>query len=75
MRRYAARPAPPRSDSVVADQLGHGAEQTLRTYGHVIAEYADRVGIVAEDEIRMARGHAPQHDGPRVARELHGTAT
>lgn len=35
--------------------LGHGAEQTLRTYGHVIAEYADRVNIEAEHEIRLAR--------------------
>ena len=54
----------------VAEQLGHGAEQTLRTYGHVIAEYADRVGIVAEDEIRLARGLAASDSGPRVARPL-----
>ncbi len=51
----------------VAGQLGHGAEQTLRTYGHVIAEYADRVTIVAEDEIRVARGHAAAESGPSVA--------
>ncbi len=52
----------------VAAQLGHGAEQTLRTYGHVIGEYEDRVGIVAEDEIRVARGHATPESCPRVAR-------
>jgi integrase len=40
----------------VAGQLGHGAEQTLRTYGHVIAEYEDRPRIDAEMEIRLARG-------------------
>ena len=40
----------------VAEQLGHGAEQTLRTYGHVIADYRDRQAIDAEAEIRAARG-------------------
>lgn len=40
----------------VAEQLGHGAEQTLRTYGHVIADYRDREAIDAEEEIRAARG-------------------
>ena len=40
----------------VAEQLGHGAEQTLRTYGHVIADYRDRQGIDAEAEVRAARG-------------------
>ncbi|MGH2918504.1 MAG: hypothetical protein ACRDLS_07905, partial [Solirubrobacteraceae bacterium] len=40
----------------VAEQLGHGAEQTLRTYGHVIADYRDRQDIDAEAEIRVARG-------------------
>ncbi len=39
----------------VAGQLGHGAEQTLRTYGHVIAEWEERTGINAENEIRVAR--------------------
>jgi len=45
-----------RSIHYVAEQLGHGAEQTLRTYGHVIAEYRDREAIDAEAEIRAARG-------------------
>jgi integrase len=40
----------------VAEQLGHGAEQTLRTYGHVIADYRDREAIDADAEIRVARG-------------------
>jgi len=40
----------------VADQLGHGAEQVLRTYGHVIADYRDLQVIDAEAEIRAARG-------------------
>lgn len=47
-----------RSLHYVADQLGHGAEQTARTYGHVIAEYRDRPTIDAEGEIRAARGAA-----------------
>lgn len=45
-----------RSLHYVAEQLGHGAEQTARTYGHVIAEYRDRPAIDAEGEIRAARG-------------------
>ena len=56
----------------VAQQLGHSAEQTLRTYGHVIDEYA---GLgpgerpVAEDEIRKAREQLAGSDVvARVAR-------
>jgi integrase len=45
-----------RSLHYVAEQLGHGAEQTARTYGHVIAEHRDRPAIDAEAEIRVARG-------------------
>lgn len=48
-----ARAAP---EIYVAEQLGHGAEQTLRTYGHVIAEYRGRPPIDAAAEIRLARG-------------------
>jgi hypothetical protein len=36
----------------VAAQLGHGAEQTLRTYGHIIAEYEHRLDVDAVAEIR-----------------------
>lgn len=40
----------------MAEQLGHSAQMTLRTYGHVIADYRDREAIDAEVEIRTARG-------------------
>ena len=39
----------------VARQLGHGAELTLRTYGHVIEELEDSPQLPAEDAIRRAR--------------------
>lgn len=39
----------------VAEQLGHGPELTLRTYGHVIAEYRDRPRIDLDAEIAAAR--------------------
>lgn len=39
----------------VAEQLGHGAEQTLRTYGHVIAAYRDTERIEIATEIRRIR--------------------
>lgn len=39
----------------VARQLGHGAEMTMRTYGHVIEELEDRPQLPAEDAIREAR--------------------
>jgi hypothetical protein len=39
----------------VARQLGHGAEQTMRTYGHVIDELADAPHIDAEQAIRNPR--------------------
>jgi hypothetical protein len=46
----------------VAGQFGHGAEQTLRTYGHVIAEYEDGLRIDAEMEIRdRARAGRTRH--------------
>ncbi len=48
----------------VAAQLGHGPEQTLRTYGHVIAEYEHHVKIDAEAEIRAAKSGG---GGPSVA--------
>lgn len=40
----------------VAAQIGDSVTQIEGTYGHVIAEYAERVRIDAEVEIRMARG-------------------
>lgn len=44
-----------RSVIYVARQLGHGAEQTMRTYGHVIDELEDAPHIDAEQAIRDAR--------------------
>ena len=39
----------------VARQLGHGAELTMRTYGHVIDELEDRPQLPAEEAISEAR--------------------
>jgi hypothetical protein len=44
-----------RSVIYVARQLGHGAELTMRTYGHVIEELEDRPQLPAEDAILEAR--------------------
>jgi integrase len=44
-----------RSAIYVARQLGHGAELTMRVYGHVIEELGDRPQLPAEDAIREAR--------------------
>jgi hypothetical protein len=39
----------------VARQLGHSAEMTLRTYGHVIDELDDAPKLSAEEAIKAAR--------------------
>lgn len=39
----------------VARQLGHGAQLTLETYGHLIEELADAPRLSAEDAIEQAR--------------------
>jgi integrase len=44
-----------RSVIYVARQLGHGAELTMRVYGHVIEELEDRPRLLAEDAIKEAR--------------------
>ena len=44
-----------RSVIYVARQLGHGAELTMRTYGHVIDELEDRPQLPAEEAIQEAR--------------------
>lgn len=44
-----------RSVIYVARQLGHGAELTMRTYGHVIDELEGAPRLAAEEAIRMAR--------------------
>ena len=44
-----------RSVIYVARQLGHGADLTMRTYGHVIDELEGSPSLSAEDAIRAAR--------------------
>jgi integrase len=44
-----------RSVIYTARQLGHGAELTMRVYGHVIEELEDRPQLPAEDAIGEAR--------------------
>lgn len=44
-----------RSVIYVARQLGHGAELTMRTYGHVIDELEDAPRLPAEEAIQLAR--------------------
>jgi hypothetical protein len=39
----------------VARQLGHGAELTMRVYGHVIEELEEEPQLPAEEAIRRAR--------------------
>lgn len=48
-----------RSVIYVARQLGHGAELTMRVYGHVIEELEDRPQLPAEDAIQEARQTLP----------------
>lgn len=57
-----------RSVIYVARQLGHGAELTLRTYGHVIDELEDAPQLSAEDAIRRARERAGTRSVPLGAR-------
>jgi integrase len=45
-----------RSVIYVARQLGHGADMTMRVYGHVVDELEDAPRLPAEDAIRAARG-------------------
>ena len=45
----------------VARQLGHGADLTLKVYGHVIQELEDAPGQSADDAISAAReGTSPR---------------
>jgi hypothetical protein len=49
----------------VARQLGHGADLTLRTYGHVIEELADSPQLSAEEAIAHARSaHVNPYGAP-----------
>jgi integrase len=47
-----------RSVVYIARQLGHSAEESLRTYQHVIDELEDQPRITAEEAIRAARSGA-----------------
>jgi len=61
----------------VARQLGHGAELTTRTYGHVIDELEDAPQLPAEEAIRQAR-EALREKGMypfRTSRPTAGQAT
>jgi hypothetical protein len=44
-----------RSPIYVARQLGHGADLTLKVYGHVIDELEGAPGQLADDAISAAR--------------------
>lgn len=58
-----------RSVIYVARQLGHGAELTMRTYGHVIEELEDAPHLSAEAAIRSARGELVPVAYPQGGRE------
>lgn len=58
-----------RSPIYAARQLGHGAELTMRTYGHVIDELEDAPHLSAEEAIRRARDAARVRFVPRSAVE------
>jgi integrase len=55
-----------RSAIYVARQLGHGAELTMRVYGHVIEELEDRPQLPAEDAIQESRQGAPGRLNPQA---------
>ncbi|MGC9221476.1 MAG: tyrosine-type recombinase/integrase [Solirubrobacteraceae bacterium] len=54
-----------RSVIYVARQLGHGAQLTLSTYGHVIEELEGMPNLSAEDAIRNARAELLHHERTR----------
>jgi integrase len=53
-----------RSVIYVARQLGHGADMTMRVYGHVIEELEDAPRLPAEDAIRAARAKSVSVECP-----------
>jgi integrase len=55
-----------RSVIYVARQLGHGAQLTLSTYGHVIDELEDAPRLDAEEAIRLARAECVPVSFPRA---------
>jgi hypothetical protein len=56
----------------VARQLGHGAQLTLGTYGHVIDELDDSPNVSAEDAIRAARAERVTHERRKVGADANG---
>jgi hypothetical protein len=63
-----------RSVIYVARQLGHGADMTMKVYGHVIEELEDAPRIPAEDAIRAARGNLVPNQYP-IAAAVQGAAS
>jgi integrase len=57
----------------VARQLGHGAELTLRTYGHVIEELEDSPQLSAEEAINLARMSVGGQSCTRSVRASEGS--
>jgi integrase len=57
----------------VARQLGHGAELTLRTYGHVIEELEDSPQLSTEEAINLARISVGGRSCPRSVRASEGS--
>lgn len=55
-----------RSVIYVARQLGHGAELTMSTYGHVIEELEDAPQLPAEDAIQNAREAVSEDQRVRI---------
>ncbi len=51
----------------VARQLGHGAQLTLSTYGHVIEELEDVENVTAESAIEAARSSWAAHELPMAS--------
>jgi len=49
----------------VADQLGHGAQLSVETYGHIIRELADAPRLSAPDAIAQARAAVSEKCPPR----------
>lgn len=58
-----------RSVIYVARQLGHGAQLTLGTYGHVIEELEGVENVTAEAAIEAARSGSAAHDLPIAAND------
>ena len=58
----------------VARQLGHRADLTVKTYGHVIAELEDRPSLSAEAAVKEAREAVSGGVGTRLVPATAGDA-